>query len=204
MASAESPRHDRPESRSGPSSESLLADARHGCAESRWRVLADCRDYLRFVVRQGSWSRPPAVGRTSDLVQRTVVDAWRKFSGFQGSDDRQLRGWVKAILINAVRNDRRGAGRLAAIDARRLDELADRGPAAESAAAAVDRAEQVAEALSALGGRDQTVIRLRIWDELGFAEVGRRLGVSEDAARMQFARALDRLRKQLRHADGIG
>ena len=39
---------------------------------------------------------------------------------------------------------------------------------------------------------------MRIWDRWSFAEIGARLGVSEDAARMLYGRALARLRESMR------
>ena len=177
--------------------------AQSGNDLARWRVLADCREYLRFVVRQGKWSNGLGGARTSDLVQRTIVDAWQKFSGFRGTDDRQLRGWVKAILINAARNDRRNSRPIDADPRVRLDGLVDPGPSPVEAVAESERTRRIDAAMSALKERDRMVIRLRVWNGLSFAEIGRELGVSEDAARMQFSRSLDRLRKQLRSLHGI-
>ena len=45
------------------------------------------------------------------------------------------------------------------------------------------------------------VIALRYQEGLAFEEVGRRLGRSTDAARMLWARAVDRLKQEL-HGDG--
>ena len=179
-----------------------LRKARLGSGHARWRVLADCCDYLRLIVRQGNWSKSPGGARTSDLVQRTIVDAWQKFSGFRGENDRQLRGWVKAILINAARNDRRDAGPIDPGAGRRIDGLVDAGPSPDQAAVEAERARRIDAAMAALNERDRAVIRLRVWHGLGFAEIGRRLEVSEDGARMQFVRSLDRLRQRMRSPDG--
>jgi len=182
---------------------SAFLKAQSGSNPARWQVLADCREYLRLVVRQGNWSSGAGGARTSDLVQRTIVDAWQKFSGFRGSDDRQLRGWVKAILINAARNDRRNSRPIDPDPKVRLDGLVDPGPSPVEAVAESERTRRIDAAMSALKERDRMVIRLRVWHGLSFAEIGRRFDLSEDAARMQFSRSLDRLRKQLRSLDGI-
>lgn len=176
--------------------------ARMGCRSSRWEVLANCIDYLRFVVRQGRWSNPPGIAKTSDLVQYTIVEAWQKFSRFQGDDERQLRGWIKAILINSARRDRRDARPIDACAY--LDDIPGRGPLPDRPSLDAERASRIEAALSQLKGRDQSIIRLRIWDELTFAEIGRRLDLSEDAARMLFSRALGRLRRRMRSNHGPG
>jgi RNA polymerase sigma-70 factor, ECF subfamily len=48
-------------------------------------------------------------------------------------------------------------------------------------------------ALELLGAEDRQVILLRDWQELGFAAIGARLGLTEAAARMRYVRALPRL-----------
>jgi len=48
-----------------------------------------------------------------------------------------------------------------------------------------------------LGESDRIAILLRFIDRRAFAEVGRRLGISEDAARMRVERALEKLRHRL-------
>ncbi len=58
-------------------------------------------------------------------------------------------------------------------------------------------------AMQELPGRDRDALVLRFLDQHSFAHVGEHLGVSEDAARMRVARALDRLRGLLRRR-GIG
>ena len=175
-----------------------------GCSASRWHVLANCADYLRFIVRQGKLSGSPGIARTSDLVNRTIVDAWQKFSGFRGDNDRQLRGWVKAILINSARNQRRDARPSVADSIRILGEIPDRGPTPDEAVEDSERMRRIDAALVALKEKDRKVIRMRVWDDLTFTEIGRSLGMTEDAARMQFARALDRLRRRMRSNNGLG
>lgn len=53
------------------------------------------------------------------------------------------------------------------------------------------------EAVAALPDRDREVILLRFYRQCRHAEVGRRLGLSEDAARMRVQRALEKLRSLL-------
>jgi RNA polymerase sigma-70 factor (ECF subfamily) len=62
--------------------------------------------------------------------------------------------------------------------------------------AAADRNEKrawIRLALELLDTADRDVVLLRQWDGLSFAEVGERLGIREDAARMRFERAVARL-----------
>jgi RNA polymerase sigma factor (sigma-70 family) len=52
--------------------------------------------------------------------------------------------------------------------------------------------------IDGLGGSDRAAIVLRYFAALSYAEIGRRLRVSENAARMRVERGLDKLREQLR------
>ena len=68
-------------------------------------------------------------------------------------------------------------------DLRRIEELADLAPILV----------RLDQALSELPPESADAVRLRVRDELPYAEVARRLGCSEGAARVRVARALTRL-----------
>ena len=53
------------------------------------------------------------------------------------------------------------------------------------------------EALQTLGERDRAAVLLRFFQGCSFAEVGEKLAVTEDAARVRVARALDKVRSSL-------
>ncbi len=54
------------------------------------------------------------------------------------------------------------------------------------------------EALSEIGERDRDAILMRYFDDRSFPEIGLRLRLTENAARMRVERALDRLDGALR------
>jgi RNA polymerase sigma-70 factor (ECF subfamily) len=127
------------------------------------------------------------------LEQKTIVDAWEHFSRFNGRTPGQFRAWLKAILIHTSLNARRrphvtpiGPGG----DAEAPGTITSPSQAAGKNAAR----EALDEALGGLSERHRMVIRLRIWDQLSFAEIGVKLDASEDAARMLYGRALAKLR----------
>ena len=59
------------------------------------------------------------------------------------------------------------------------------------------RAERVRAALDRLAEPQRVVVHLHRFEGLGFAEIGRVLGISEGAAKLRAFRAYDALRKQL-------
>lgn len=174
-----------------------FAAAMVGDPAARWRALEACRDYLRLVVRRGRWSNNAALPQTSDLVQHTFVDAWRDFSRFRGRTPGQLRAWLKAILIHVSLNARRRPIELP-LDPGLIDGTALAAATPSQAERNKVAREALDAALGQLSPRHRDVIHLRIWDQCSFAQIGGRLGISEDAARMLFGRALAILRESMR------
>jgi len=189
----------------GPAApEADLAAATGGDPAARWRALEACRDCLQLVVRRGRWSNKAGLLATSDILQNTFVDAWRNFSRFEGRTPGQLRAWLKAILVHASLNDRR---RPRAVRIGYGGAAGDPpGTTTSPSQAAQNNAsrEGLDAALGGLSERHRTVIHLRIWDQMSFAQIGTKLDVSEDAARMLYGRALARLRESMRPGDDPG
>jgi RNA polymerase sigma factor (sigma-70 family) len=169
--------------------------ARAGDPTARWRALDACRAYLRLVVGKNRWSGGAEQPATSDLVQETILEGWRGFGRFRGKTQEQLRAWLRVTLVhNLIKKQRRP--RLA-----RLDFGADDSKlsaAITPVCVAVERAdanESVQRALRSLPEHYQAVIDWRIWKDLSFAEIGSRLGISDDSAQKLYARAIARLRR---------
>ncbi len=175
-----------------------FAAAKGGDPAARWRALEACRDYLRLVVRRGRLSDAAGLQATSDLVQGTFVDAWSQFSKFRGRSPVQLRAWLKAILIHASLKARRRPGMPQVGSWRTERAPAAPNPSPSQAAQHKSAGEALDAALSGLAERHRAVIHLRLWDRLSFVEIGARMDLTEDAARMLYGRALAKLRESMR------
>ena len=174
-----------------------LGAAKRGDPAARWGALEACRQYLRLVVGNNRWSNGTGEPATSDLIQDTILEGWRGFSRFNGCTQKQLRAWLRVILVHAFIKSRRRPA-LARFES-------GSGPAAikgsvtppsvilqrEAADAAIDAA------LSALPEHYRAAIRWRLWDGLSFAEIGTRLGISDDCAQKLFGGAIAMLRRLL-------
>lgn len=180
----------RPADGGGPAAtlESLLA------ADAEWlRRRVSTR--LGGVVRR--------LGDTDDFVQEALLRLLRVGPWFKSVD----RGRFRAMVARVVENLLKDAFRAATAEKRSLDrEVAslgeatldlDRVPAdGESPSGAASRAEReawVRLAMEFLDPEDRAVIWTRQIEGRAWADVGRALGVAEDAARMRFRRALGRL-----------
>jgi RNA polymerase sigma-70 factor (ECF subfamily) len=191
--------------------EDLLRRARAGEAAALDQLFGRCRNYLAVVARAQveSWLRAKA--DASDLVQQTLLDAYKAFGRFEGATEGEWLAWLRAIATHNAADHVRRYGTAAKRRAGREVPLAP--PAGASSCAAwqpaapaetpsqqLVRAEgerQVADALARLSEDHRTVIELRNLQRLPFDEVARRMGRSRPAVQMLWMRALQKLREQL-------
>jgi RNA polymerase sigma-70 factor, ECF subfamily len=187
----------------GLSNDPRLAAAKVDLAE-RWRALDACRSYLRLVARRGRWSSDARQAATSDLVQKTIVDAWRNFSRFKGTTPGQLRAWLKTILVHSALNARRRPLMVSLDLGRAGREIAGASTSPSDHLQRETSRHALDAGLKGLPEHFRATIHMRIWDQLTFAQIGRRLGISEDSARKLFARAVVKLGESLGpgHAPG--
>jgi RNA polymerase sigma-70 factor (ECF subfamily) len=167
------------------------------------RLLAFIRLRLGRTLRAQLESR--------DILQATFLKSFEHLQQFEQSDGASLMAWLARIAENEIR-DRADFQNRQRRDAR-LEvplETAHAGVAAGMRSALTqvildERAEHLEEALEALDPHYRDVIILRSFEELSFREVGARLGKSEDACRMLFARAMAALTMRMAaHATGSG
>jgi RNA polymerase sigma-70 factor, ECF subfamily len=181
-----------------------LAAARGEDSASRWEALEACRQYLRLVVGKNRWSKGAGEPATSDLVQDTLLEGWRGFARFEGRTPGQLRAWLRVILIHTLIKARRQPKPV------RLECGSGGGAIADSItppSVVIQRdasREAIETALRALPEHYRAAIHWRLWEDLPFAKIGSRLGISDDCAQKLYGRAIVRLRELLGpgHAPG--
>lgn len=142
-----------------------------------------------FFVR--SVGRGPAA---EDLLQATFLKIHGARSTWRGGE--KLRAWAFTIA-GRVRVDWLRRNRVL----EDLDDevLADPAPRADPAGAllARERADRVRDALERLPEPQRVIVHLHRLEDLGFAEIGRILGITESAAKLRAFRAYARLREML-------
>lgn len=190
----------------------LIRQARDGDPQSRDRLFEACRSYLSLVARSQveSWLRVKV--DSSDLVQETMLEAYRDFARFDGSSEQQWLAWLRRILAhNAADFVRRYRG-TAKRQTRR--EIPIRGPrdstlagrAVEPAAVGPTPSQEffqletelrLAAAMASLPPDYQEVIVLRNLQRLPFNEVADRMDRSRPAVQMLWMRAIRKLQEAL-------
>jgi RNA polymerase sigma-70 factor, ECF subfamily len=184
----------------------LVAAAKGGSDSALGRALVACRpQLLRTARRRLAPALRPVVG-ASDIVQDTFVNAARAFPLFKGEKGSQFFHWLRRILSNRIAQVARtnaqphpnGVARFSGDGTPpRLSLLAAEQETPSHIASNEEDADRIRACLARLCERDQQVLQLRIGERLGFAQIGRQMKLSEDAARMLFTRALHRLRREM-------
>src|SRR5262245_62498978 len=83
-----------------PQLHELLAQARTGNRAALDELFALCRSYIHVQAeaRAASWLQ--ARVDASDLVQQSMLDAYRGFDRFQGATSQEWLAWLRRIVTN--------------------------------------------------------------------------------------------------------
>jgi RNA polymerase sigma-70 factor (ECF subfamily) len=177
--------------------------------EEAGRLLEPFRAYLRLLARLHLAPHLRGKLDPSDVVQQTLLQAYRALDQFRGHSEAEWAAWLRRILARNLAQAVRDFGRArrdlareqslqAAVDASsaRLEAwlAADQSSPSQRA----ERGEQalrLAEALEQLPEAQREALVLQHWQGLSLAEIGTHLGRSPEAVAGLIKRGL----KQLRH-----
>ena len=152
--------------------------------------------HIGFVYATALRQLGGATHRAEDVTQNVFIDLARKARTLMPR--RELVGWLYT-------STRFAAAKLKRAEQRRQKYEQEAQAAAEigdGTGIAWERLRPVLDdALEELGGDDRDAILMRFFQGRRFAEIGERLGLSDDAARMRVDRALDKLRALLVRRD---
>lgn len=195
---------------SGQQLTSLLAEAARSPG-AIGHLLEACRGYLLVVAGEELASDVRVKMANSDLVQQTLVEAYQGFGGFRGATAGELLAWLRRVLLNNVvdttrgfrATEKRALHREVSLEADGSYEGLVRGlvaadPSPSMQAIATEERERLFRSLAMLSEKDQQIVRLRNWEQLPFAEIGRQLETTEEAARKLWTRAVRRLARELK------
>jgi RNA polymerase sigma-70 factor (ECF subfamily) len=191
--------------------EERLSAARAGSREALGQVLFQYHCYLLHIARRELAHDLYAKGGASDLVQETFLEAQRCFDSFEGRSATELRAWLRCLLLHRTAKvgrrfrttQKRRLAREVSLDsssplAVNGDGLPATVPSPSAHLLALERRELLLRAVDRLPEDYRRVLLLRYQKEMTFEEIGRDMQRSGDAARMLWARALERLKHELR------
>lgn len=201
---------------------SLLHDARSGSSTAAGKLLSAFHPML--VEYAHEWLCPELRRRFDpcDLAQYTMSQAIERLGETRARSVRQFAAWLRTILRHRAarlafryvrRRDGRPRPRMVSLGkpgddaAERDGSEAARGgkgqllvasaPSPEDEAVAVEEAEALHGAMGALTASAARAVWLRLEQGLSFSAIGEKLGLSAEAARCKFRRAMVVLRRTL-------
>lgn len=188
----------------------LLHEAQEGSLEALGQLLEACRLYLLVIARRELRAPLQAKLDAADLVQETFIEATRDFAHFRGASEAQLLGWLRGILLHNLADFTRRfstscrcLAQEVPLSERQFDGVS--APSAGSGARTVceqliaqEQCRALDAALQRLPPCYRQVLQLRYDEHYSFAEIGKCLQRSPEAARKLWCRALQRLRQDMR------
>lgn len=180
----------------------LLQRARGGSSDALNYLYERCAGRLLVYIRLRLGRDLRGRLESGDIIQATFLKSLQHLHELEGTETRSLMAWLARIAEHEIRDrvdyhgrQRRDAAREVPIDDHALPAALTRS--ALSRLIVNEEARRLEAALESLSPAHRDVILLRKFEELSFAEVGQRIGKSEDAARMLLARAMTALTLKL-------
>lgn len=201
----------------GASPSELLGAARAGDLASLGPLLECYRSYLLSWAYEQLDPRLQVRCSASDVVQETFLEAFRDFAGFQGAARPEFLAWLRRIMINNLlraAEKHRGAQLRSVNRELRPDcldavaapsgavlqaTLANSGPSPRSKVSGLEQSEILFSTLAELSPDHRQVLVLRHLQGLPFKDVAQQMGRTSVAARGLWVRAMDELRRRLKH-----
>jgi RNA polymerase sigma-70 factor (ECF subfamily) len=129
----------------------------------------------------------------ADVAQDTFLRAFRGLDRFRG--DAAFRTWLLAIAANEAKDALRVRKRRGETSLDAAPPLASPGADAEVRVVIRDEAERVRAMMQRLPEKQRLAVQLRVEEGLPFREVGRVIGSSEGAARVNYHHGIKKLRE---------
>ena len=151
----------------------------------------------------------------SDVVQQTLMEAWKDWGNCRGQSSNQRKAWLRGILANQmgkmVRHYRGTQKRLVAREvavaeclensAIRLDPWSRDSATPSHQAIANEQSLILTQTLERLPADYRQVLVMRHLEDLPHSEIARRMKRSEGAVRMLWVRALAQLRESMANSE---
>jgi RNA polymerase sigma-70 factor, ECF subfamily len=191
----------------------MLARIQQGENDLLGQLMDSYRNYLNLLAEMQLDRKLRARVSPSDIVQETMLAAYRDFGQFRGRTEAEFLGWLRQILVNnlaraiqvhvlAGKRDVRQDVRLEQLNAsmerstvKLRDALAAPGESPSANYARREQAVLLADVMSELSVDHRQVLVLRNLQGLRFAEVAERMDRSIPACKMLWIRAIKKMRE---------
>jgi RNA polymerase sigma-70 factor (subfamily 1) len=173
--------------------------------EGNWQVFGELSNPLREMLRQhGQRYFPKELkGKTdvSDLIQETLLRAWKSFHEFQGKTKGELAAWLKVIMDHIIKDLRRDfhAHKRDVIREVTLDALMETVNVIAPSSPGQEESEEVSnfrQVFPRLPELYRQVLYLRNYQRLTYKEIAARLGGTAEGIRKLYVRAVKKFTEE--------
>lgn len=178
----------------------IVAKAKEGDPDALGLLLDYFQKYLYTVVNNDLDSDlQPKMGG-SDVVQNTFIEASLGFPRFKGETKAELKAWLVSILKNNLHDCHRFFHEVAKRNVGREKGGAKKFEVQAQTLSPYDQVRlkekirMVRKALAGLNPGQQEIILLKNQEEWTFKQIGAKYGLTDEAARKRYERAMDQLR----------
>lgn len=168
--------------------ELLAAYADHGCQESFAALVSRHIHWVHAMCLRGVRDRHMA----DDVAQAVFIILARKAKVIPRQTI--LRGWLFKTARFAVADALKKRNRHRKHEERAAELLPPKQATLEEQRVWAEMSPQLDEAVACLSDNDRLAVTLRFYEGKSLAEVGKLMGISEEAAKKRVARAVERLR----------
>lgn len=169
------------------------------------------RGYLHLLARLSLRDRAAGPVDASDVVQQTMLEAYRNRAACRADTDAGRAAWLRQVLAHTIADAmrarhraKRDAARERSLEASLAESsvqlgnwLAAGGASPSAAADAHEQAVRLAAALAELPDAQREALVLQHWHGQTLAQIGEQLGRSPEAVAGLLKRGLKRLREML-------
>jgi len=157
------------------------------------------KDYIKLVYffAKKSLSKQEDV---DDAVQDTFAKAMKQYDNFTFKTEGELKSWLLTIcrhtIIDGYRSNKSN-GYAISLDEHEID-VPDDNNLEEWLEEEISKKEDihhVTKELQSMKADEQEIIKLRIYEEMGFKQIAGALDISEATAKMRFYRAISKLKE---------
>lgn len=170
--------------------EDIIARHRLGDREAFTELVQMYQRPIYYFALRMSGSEEDA----RDLTQRTFLRAYKALDRFEGRSS--LKTWLFQIVGNLCRNHHRDGSRVEWVPEEDAGPLSVE-PVAELALEASGMKAELKDAVGLLPPRQQSVLALRVYEDLPFKEIAKREGISVGNARVTYHLAVKALKERL-------
>lgn len=181
----------------------LLRAARRGSPQALERLYQQFSPRLLAIIRLKLGPALRAQLESRDVLQSCLLKSLQAIESLEGRSSASFMAWLAAIADHEIKDraahlgrQRRDANATVPLDEVEAG-LAAQVRTATSRIALGEELERLEQALETLDEPHRDIVRMRGLEELSFREIGERLGKSDDACRMLFARAMTALTLQI-------